>query len=317
MTDPVSPPVIRSAWVARPVADAFAVFTDEIGAWWPVPTHGVFGDRSGGVGFDAGRLVERAVDGDESIWAEVLDWDPPHRIELDWHPGRGADEATTVSITFTAVDDGTRVTIEHRGWERLGPDAIERRRAYRGPNAWGAVLDHFGDVAEADHAALAELVAAQTRFAGAASDALASDVVDRDSRADEQPVDGWDERRVVAHVTLNDLEMIRVCQALVHGLDARFENELAQSPEVLDRWVAAAGDDTQLLRRQRSIAVQVRAALARLSTEQLAAEVPCRLTSDGAVMVDGPRPWGAIAIDVQTRHHLPDHTEQLRTLAQR
>ena len=29
--------------VARPVDEAFAVFTDRIGAWWPLPTHGVFG----------------------------------------------------------------------------------------------------------------------------------------------------------------------------------------------------------------------------------------------------------------------------------
>ena len=53
----MTPPVIRSAWVPCDAATAFEAFTEEIGAWWPLPTHGVFGHRSGGVSFDRGRLV--------------------------------------------------------------------------------------------------------------------------------------------------------------------------------------------------------------------------------------------------------------------
>ena len=55
---PPIPPVIRAAWVDRPAEEAFQVFTQEIGAWWPLPTHGLFGDRSGSVHFRDGKLIE-------------------------------------------------------------------------------------------------------------------------------------------------------------------------------------------------------------------------------------------------------------------
>ena len=46
------PPVLRSAQVARPLEEAFEVFTQQIGAWWPLPTHGIFGADAGGLGFE-------------------------------------------------------------------------------------------------------------------------------------------------------------------------------------------------------------------------------------------------------------------------
>lgn len=119
------PPVVRCADVARPLDEAFAVFTRQIGAWWPLPTHGLFGPDAGAVAFERGLLVERAVDGRTSVWAEVLHWDPPHRIVLAWHPGREAADASEVEVRFTAsAGGGTRVELEHRGWERFGESAM-------------------------------------------------------------------------------------------------------------------------------------------------------------------------------------------------
>jgi hypothetical protein len=40
-------------------------------------------------------------------------------------------------VTFTAAGEGTAVTIEHRGWERLGSVAEERRRG------WAGVIEHY------------------------------------------------------------------------------------------------------------------------------------------------------------------------------
>ena len=147
-TAPGAPPVLRSAHVARPLEETFTVFTRQIGAWWPLPTHGVFGDLSGGISFENGRLVERAVDGRVSVWGEVLAWEPPHRLVYLWHLRFDRSDATEVEVTFTSAGDGTAVTIEHRGWERLG----ERGRAKRDGNerGWGGLLPHFQAAASSD-----------------------------------------------------------------------------------------------------------------------------------------------------------------------
>ncbi len=300
-------PVVRSASVDRNIDDTFRIFTTEIGAWWPLPTHGIFGDASGGVAFDDDRLVERSVTGEENVWAEVTAWDPPNQLCLDWHPGRNSDEATTVEVTFEAIEGGTRVIIEHRGWERLGPDAIERRRQYMRPNAWGGVIDHFADATASSLDHLDALRTEQERFLDAATAALSADL--------PAPADEWCGREVVAHVTLNDMAMIRVCHALVHGEPPRFANEAAQSPDALGRWISTSRDDAHLIERARSTATQLRTALARLSAEQLDTLVPCLLTDHGNVMLDDERPWKAIAIDVQTGMHLPSHFEQLTVLS--
>lgn len=52
-------------------------------------------------------------------------------------------------MRFTGVDDGTKVELVHRGWERLGVIAEERRQSHTGPLAWGSVLDHYAAVADA------------------------------------------------------------------------------------------------------------------------------------------------------------------------
>ena len=142
------PPVIRAAWVPLPLHEAFAIFTDEIGAWWPLDSHGVFGDRTAGVAFESDQLVERSDSGEESTWAEVQAWAPPDRFVLAWHPGRGPDDASEVEVSFIVEGSGTRVVVEHRGWERFGDHGEQRRRTYVGPHAWGSLLDRFGSLAE-------------------------------------------------------------------------------------------------------------------------------------------------------------------------
>ena len=131
-------PVLRSAYVARDIEEAFDVFTRLIGSWWPLRTHGVFGDGSGAVSFEDGRLVERAVDGRLSIWGEVLVWEPPWRIVLTWHPGRESTDASEVEVRFASDGGGTRVELEHRGWDS---SAREKWRDYEG--GWGTVLSHL------------------------------------------------------------------------------------------------------------------------------------------------------------------------------
>lgn len=138
----VAPPILRSARVDRGVEETFDVFTRLIGAWWPLPTHGVFGNLAGTIGFEDGRLVERAVDGRVSVWGDVLAWEPPHRILFTWHPGRDEGDASEVEVRFAPDGGGTRVELEHRGWEKCGP---EDRASY--DSGWDVVLGKLVEAA--------------------------------------------------------------------------------------------------------------------------------------------------------------------------
>lgn len=300
------PPVVRAARVSQPPADAFAIFTGAIGAWWPLPTHSAFGERSGGLAFRDGRLVEVAVDGAEAVWGEVLAWEPPHRLVITWHPGRGADESSQVEVAFEPDGEGTRVVVEHRGWEAFGKDAMARRRGYAGPNAWGHVLDHFADVAEPrlDAPDLGELAAAyESLYAEAERGGFGP-----------PPEGEWDADHVLAHVAMNDAAMLAVSHAIIHGRPGRLENQTCQDRDAMAAWIAGCGDRAGLIARGRDAARQLLAVLARLSADQRATEVPCRLTHDGRLVVDEPRPWESMAIAGQAGFHLPAHIGQLRDL---
>lgn len=129
------PPVRREVLVPATPEIAFAVFTDEIGGWWPIGSHSVFHD--GTVALADGRIIEYSADGRESVWGTVLDWAPPARLSFTWHPGRPASGAGRVTVTFTAAGDQTLVVLLHEGWEGYAdPDAA--RQEY--DTGWPRVL---------------------------------------------------------------------------------------------------------------------------------------------------------------------------------
>jgi uncharacterized protein YndB with AHSA1/START domain len=76
----------------------------------------------------------------------ILAWEPPRRFVLAWKPNLTDNPPTELEVTFTANGDGTRVDLEHRGWERLGAMAEEARSGY-GEN-WNGVLALFVSAAE-------------------------------------------------------------------------------------------------------------------------------------------------------------------------
>jgi uncharacterized protein YndB with AHSA1/START domain len=138
--------VVVSRLAACPVGEAFIAWTDRIDEWWP-RTRTVGGDAverivlEGGVG---GRLYERWHDGKEHVWGTVTAWEPPVRLELAWVDGDAG--GTDVTVLFVAAGPATtRVTIEHRGFERLDDGAVVRSRYAGGPgSAWNAPLSAFG-----------------------------------------------------------------------------------------------------------------------------------------------------------------------------
>jgi hypothetical protein len=124
---------------------AFEVFTREIGTWWPTHTeHSIGGEKITEVVFEervGGRIFERHVDGGEGDWGSVLVWEPPSRFVMKWHPDEDASRATELEVRFSAASDGTRVELEHRGWEILADEAVETRNSY--DSGWGDVLVYF------------------------------------------------------------------------------------------------------------------------------------------------------------------------------
>jgi uncharacterized protein YndB with AHSA1/START domain len=110
--------------VAADPRRTFALFTDEVDAWWRRgPRYRFGGAREGTLKLDARRLVEEFDDGEVYEVGRVSVWEPGARLVLGWR-GRGfaPDELTEVEVRFEAVDGGTRVTVEHRGWARLAKD---------------------------------------------------------------------------------------------------------------------------------------------------------------------------------------------------
>ena len=133
--------VRKSVTVEASPEEAFGLYIHGIASWWPLKTHSVGQERTETVvmeGRERGRLYERTSGGEESDWGRIRVWDPPHRLVHTWHPGRGEEMSQEVEITFTPVGKGTRVDLEHRGWERLGDEAEERVRNY--DKGWDGVL---------------------------------------------------------------------------------------------------------------------------------------------------------------------------------
>jgi uncharacterized protein YndB with AHSA1/START domain len=89
-----------------------------------------------------GRIFERTPEGDEHDWGQVTIWEPPSRISYLWHLRQDRADATEVEITFAPAEgDGTRVSIVHRGWDRLGIHGPERRELNQ--RGWAGLLPHF------------------------------------------------------------------------------------------------------------------------------------------------------------------------------
>jgi hypothetical protein len=141
-------PLRLSFEVACSPEHAFRTWTSRIGTWWP-RDHTVTGQAEHVVmqADVGGRIYERTADGAEHEWGEVTVWQPPSRLAYLWHLGLDRARATEVDIRFVASgESATTVEIEHRGWERLGQDALAWRE--RNMAGWQSLLPHFQVTAE-------------------------------------------------------------------------------------------------------------------------------------------------------------------------
>ena len=130
---------------------AFEVFTGEIDSWYQRGPHSWrFPDRAVGIRFEprvGGRLLEvhdRAT-GDGFAFGEVRVWEPGARLVFaDLVSSEPPEPLTEVEVRFEAVDEGTRVTLEHRGLDRLPSEVAAQKRMY----GWQTTLRWFEEYME-------------------------------------------------------------------------------------------------------------------------------------------------------------------------
>jgi uncharacterized protein YndB with AHSA1/START domain len=128
---------------------AFDVFTARMNDWWkpgPYSWH----DASRAVGkriepWVGGRFLEvwDRASGEGYEEGRVLVWEPPRRLVFTFRALAEADEPETeVEVRFDPDAGGTRVTLEHRGLDRLSPARASRRRSGKG---FGIMLGWFAE----------------------------------------------------------------------------------------------------------------------------------------------------------------------------
>lgn len=138
-------PIRKTVTVPLDRKAAFELFTGGIDRWWPKHSHSLTASRE--IDGEAsvrveprigGRVLERLPDGSEAPWATVTAWQPGTRLRLSWYVGRDEEEATTIDVTFTQTEAGTRVDLTHGGFHVFGAKAPEMCAGYT--NGWDTVL---------------------------------------------------------------------------------------------------------------------------------------------------------------------------------
>lgn len=120
-------PIRQSVHVDCPIEEAFRLFTESFGEWWPADLHSLSGDEAPSCEMEpwrGGKIIERAPSGEERECGEVSTWEPPERLVFTLAPGR-----QSVDVRFRVEADGTRVTLIHTGWEAPGTPVCAARFA--------------------------------------------------------------------------------------------------------------------------------------------------------------------------------------------
>lgn len=138
----MSRPDAATASVEVPVdpATAFRIFTEEIGQWWkPGPINWNNPGRAVGVRIEpgvGGRWIEvhDATTGQGFDCGLITAWEPGHRFVFLYRDAGHELDDTEVEVRFEEIEGGTRVTLEHRGWDKVAPDLAIRKRNLK---RWG------------------------------------------------------------------------------------------------------------------------------------------------------------------------------------
>jgi uncharacterized glyoxalase superfamily protein PhnB len=142
------PTVTASVDVGVDPPTAFEVFTEEIGSWWkPGPTTWNDATRAVGMRFEpgvGGRWLEvwDESTGEGFEMGRITVWEPPSRLVFAYMDNDLLDPLTEVEVRFEPMGAGTRVVLEHRGWDRVAEELANRKRRIK-EYAWPACLTSF------------------------------------------------------------------------------------------------------------------------------------------------------------------------------
>src|SRR5215470_6313283 len=128
----------KSIRVERSPEISFRVFCEEIGSWWP----GGFGGKDTKLCMEThvgGRFYEIRADGTQYEIGQLTAYDPPNVVAFTWR-APSWEVNTKVEIRFSAEGSGTRVELEHNGWDQDG----RTRDAHKNyENGWNTILQHY------------------------------------------------------------------------------------------------------------------------------------------------------------------------------
>ncbi len=148
--------VRRSLEVNANIERAFEVFTAGFGSWWP-HSHTISKGKLKTAVIEprvGGRWYGEDEDGTKTDWGRVLAFERPSHLVLAWQINSDwrfdPTVVSEVELRFTALAANlTRVELEHRHLERLGPRFEDMQAAFESPNGWGAIMNLFAAAAEA------------------------------------------------------------------------------------------------------------------------------------------------------------------------
>lgn len=128
-------PVEHEIVVEVPAGQAFELFADQLGEWWPL-AFTFSGARFASAQIEAnpgGRWFERTRSGEELSWGDVRAYERGKRLVLAFAIGAdrqpaAPQNASEVEVTFVPIDASqTRIAVEHRDFERHGEHAKTMR----------------------------------------------------------------------------------------------------------------------------------------------------------------------------------------------
>jgi len=156
MGDTIQGSTIRhSVTVELPIEEAFARFVDDLGQWWP-PEYTWSQDVLEEIRLkprEGGMCFERGPHGFRCDWGRVVAFEPAARIAFTWQIGPSREpvpderRASVVEVSFESEGEtSTRVTLEHRGFERHGEAGDAYRDALASERGWPYILGRYAAV---------------------------------------------------------------------------------------------------------------------------------------------------------------------------
>jgi uncharacterized protein YndB with AHSA1/START domain len=129
---------------------AFKLFTDGLGGWWP-REFSWSQDALEEIGMETrkgGLLYEIGPHGFRVDWGRVVEWEPPARLVFSWQisptrvPEPDPAKASEVEVRFEPDDDGSRVVLAHRAFDRHGEGGAGYAEMM-GAEGWPYALERF------------------------------------------------------------------------------------------------------------------------------------------------------------------------------